>query len=83
MAAPQTIRFLEDKAESKRYRPWISQHSRDEKERMERSQLPVALPVHESGSPRTIPPDMLNQGIPQPNERCQCTLCGCNTYNII
>ena len=34
--------------------------------RMERSQLPVALPVHESGSPWTTPPDMHNQGTPQP-----------------
>ena len=55
----QTIKFLE----SRRCRSWTSQ------QRIQRSQLPVAPPVHESGSSRTTPPDMRNQGIPHPQRR--------------
>ena len=41
---------------------------RNDKQRMERSQLPAAphVGLHESGSPWTTPTDMRNQGIPQP-----------------
>jgi hypothetical protein len=42
-----------------------SQYSRNDKQRMERSQLPPAPTVQESGSPRTTPLDMRNKGIPQ------------------
>ena len=66
---PQSTRFLEQEAESKKCTPRTSQHSCNDKQRMEWSQLPAAPPVHESCSPRITPPYMRNQGIPQPQQR--------------
>ena len=52
-----------------KYRQSSSQHSCNDKQRMKKGQLPDAPPVHESGSPRTTPPDMRNQEISQPQRR--------------
>ena len=62
----QSTRFLEDRRQKSRNIDQGLQHSCNDKQWMERSQLPVASPVDESGSPQTTPPDTSNQGIPQP-----------------
>ncbi|KAJ4440776.1 hypothetical protein ANN_10622 [Periplaneta americana] len=79
---PQSIRFLEDRRQTATdiNHRLLSTPAMTNSERKEAN-----YHLRHLYSPWTTSPNMPYQGIPQPTDGCQCTVCGgpCDTYHII